>query len=312
MEIEEVSFEQYDKIINHPYFVFEGANFNQINSAKCDSVFYLLFKDVHYRIGIIGGIRNKEFLSPFSAPFGGFSFLRHDLRLSYIEEAIELLIDWSKRLNLSGISITLHPYFNNESQLSKLINCLYRKSFKIDKIDLNYFLNLENFDNNYINLIWKEARNNLRKSFLNQLNFKCCESFDEMVFVFDIIRKNKEAYGYPLHLTFDQIIETSNIIDSDFFLVRDMDFHPVASAIVFHVSSEIVQVIYWGDLPEFRKLKAMNFLSFKIFEHYKRFGKKIVDLGPSTNDSVPNFGLCVFKESIGCDITTKFSFSIRL
>jgi hypothetical protein len=52
----------------------------------------------------------------------------------------------------------------------------------------------------------------------------------------------------------------------------------------------------------------MNFLSYKIFEFYKKTGIRIVDIGPSTENSVPNHGLCEFKESIGCDISTKFTY----
>jgi lipid II:glycine glycyltransferase (peptidoglycan interpeptide bridge formation enzyme) len=70
-----------------------------------------------------------------------------------------------------------------------------------------------------------------------------------------------------------------------------------------------VQVIYWGDIPEFSKYKTMNFLSFNIFEHYKKSGLKIVDIGPSTENSIPNYGLCEFKESIGCSIAAKVTFS---
>lgn len=310
MELLQVTAKEYGEIINHPRFVYESAEFNRHNSGKCDSVYYLLLKDDHYRMGIIGGVRNNMFYSPFSAPFGGFSFLREDLRLTYIDEALDLLVNWTRSHHLYGIFITLHPYFKEGSQLSKLINCLYRRSFNIVKVDLDYFYNLEKFDESYSNRIWKEGRNNLRKSLLNQLVFDHCTGVNDKLIAFDIIRRNKEEHNYPLHMNFDQIIETSNIIECDFFLVRDVHSAPIASAIVFHVSSEIVQIIYWGDLRKYCNLKPMNFMAYKIFGYYMKLGKKIVDLGPSTSDSVPNYGLCVFKESIGCDVSTKFSYSI--
>ena len=312
MEIIEVSSKDYAAIIIHTLFIYAGVEFNNLNSYKCDSIHYLLFKDRHFRMGIVGGIKNNIFLSPFSASFGGFSFQRDDIRLEYIDEALYCLLEWVKIKNLSGINLTLPPSFYRESQISKLTNCLFRKSFKISKIDLNYHFNLRYFDDTYINHIWKEARNNLRKAFLNKLVFNYCKSFEEKEIAYDIIRQNKEENGYSLFLDLNQIIETAKIVDCDFFLVRDMNLHPIASAIVYQVSFEIVQIIYWGDLCEYRNLRAMNFLSYKIFEYYRIFGKKIVDLGPSTNYSVPNYGLSVFKESIGCEMTTKFSFSYCL
>ena len=311
MDFVQVTQKEFASIIKQPCYIYTSTDFNALNAYKCDCVHYLLFKDEHYRMGIIGGIKNNIFHSPFSAPFGGFSLLREDIRLTYIEDAIDSLTNWTRNHHFSGITITLPPCAHDQSQLSKYINCLYRKSFKVIKIDLSYYYNLEKFNDTYINQIWKEGRNNLRKSFVNQLTFNCCTNFNEKFIAFDIIRQNKEAHSYPLHLCFDQIIETSKIVDCDFFLVKDRHSEPIASAIVFHVSSEIVQVIYWGDLREYGNLKPMNFLSFKIFEYYKLIGKKMVDLGPSTCDSAPNYGLCAFKESIGCEITTKFSFTIR-
>lgn len=312
MEIIEVSCEEYGKIIEHPPFLYNSAEFNNLNSKKCDSVYYLLFKDVHYRLGIIGGIINGKFLSPFSAPYGGFSFMNKDLRLTYIDEALDLLIDWLKKHNFSGIYITSSPRIDDESYVPKLSNSLFRKSFRIDKIDLNYFFNLDKFDDQYLKLISPMARKALKKSFINQLEFKHCESFNEKRIAFDLIRKHKIEHNYPLYLTFDEIIKISNIVVCDFFLVQDVQSKPIASAIVYHVKKENVQLIYWGDLLEKRNLRGMNFLSYKLFEFYKILGKKFLDVGPATKDSVPDFGLCVFKESIGCEIASKYSFSLSL
>ena len=97
-------------------------------------------------------------------------------------------------------------------------------------------------------------------------------------------------------MTWEQVYETAKIINADFFLVNDME-KPIAAAIVFHVTHSIVQVIYWGDRVGYSEKKPMNFLAFKLFEYYKNVGIKIIDLGPSTLNSVPNHGLCEFKES---------------
>jgi len=35
---------------------------------------------------------------------------------------------------------------------------------------------------------------------------------------------------------------------------------------------------------------------------------RYIDIGPSTENSIPNYGLCEFKESIGCDISPKYTF----
>ena len=59
-------------------------------------------------------------------------------------------------------------------------------------------------------------------------------------------------------------------------------------------------------------MRTMNFLAYKVFKFYKHKKFNFVDIGPSTENSIPNNGLSDFKESIGCDIELKLEFSIKL
>ena len=307
MEIVEVTSKDYSNIIHNPYHVFSSATFNDLNKEKCKEVFYLLFKDKKIRLGIIGGIKENSFYSPFSAPFGGFVYIKKDIKIQVLDEAINLLIQWSISKGLKTIQITLPPSIYEESFISKLTNSFFRNNFNTEKIDLNYSFYLKNFDQNYSNSLWRSARKNLRIAFSKNLNFKICESKEEKELAYIILKKNRESRGYPLRMTWEQIKETIKLIDVDFFLLGDDSNEAIAAAMIFYVSSKIVQVIYWGDLPEFSHLKTMNLFSYKIFEFYKKTAIRIVDVGPSTENSVPNFGLCEFKESIGCNIRTKLT-----
>jgi lipid II:glycine glycyltransferase (peptidoglycan interpeptide bridge formation enzyme) len=93
---------------------------------------------------------------------------------------------------------------------------------------------------------------------------------------------------------------------------RGLQQKEIATEIVFNVAKNCVQVIYWGDDLEFSQLKTMNYLSFNIFKYYKEQNISIIDIGPSTENSIPNYGLCEFKESIGCDISQKLTFELKL
>jgi len=97
------------------------------------------------------------------------------------------------------------------------------------------------------------------------------------------------------------------VVPVDFFLVKK-ETDDIAAAVVFHVADGIVQVVYWGDLPAYAECKTMNFLSYHLFEYYQKKGIRIIDIGPSTENSIPNHGLCEFKESIGCSIGIKTEF----
>jgi len=309
MEIVEAGYQEYTRLIPNPYHVFGSAAFNHANEDKAASVHYLLFKDGKYRLGIIGGVRDNVLLSPFSAPFGGFSFLQDDTRIGYLDEALQLLSSWAKNRRLAAIKITLPPSIYGESFLAKQVNSLYRNGFVTEKTDLNYAYRLVDFDENYAASIWYNARKNLKIALSNHLSFRLCEHEKEKEQAYAIIKQNREAKGFPLRMTWAQVQLSASLMKADFFLVTSKEGIVLAAAVIFHVSKGIVQVIYWGDLPEYAALKTMNFLSFKVFEYYKQQEMEMVDIGPSTENSVPNYGLCEFKESIGCSISCKFSFS---
>ena len=312
MEIIEVTSKDYANSIQQTYHVFATAGFNELNRHKCDHIHFLLFKDKKVRLGIIGGVKNNIFFSPFSAPFGGFSFVKNDIKIQFIDQALKLLQIWSKEKSLAAIQITLPPSIYEQSFISKITNSFYRSHFKTSKIDLNYSFNTANFGSDYANLIWRNARKNLNAAIEHNFIFNVCKTLKDKKMAYSIIQKNREARGFPLRMTWEDIESTIAFINADFFNLYDNSQQVLASAMIYHVSSNIVQVVYWGDLPEFSHLKTMNFLTYKIFEHYKGANIELIDIGPSTEDSIPNFGLCEFKESIGCDISSKLTFSKKI
>jgi hypothetical protein len=309
MEILAVTYEEYERLIPHPYQAFGSAAFNKANEDKCEKVHYLLFKDGKYRLGLIVGQREKELKSPFSAPFGGFSFLQPDIKLGYLDTALEVLQQWALQNSLQQVRLTLPPAIYHNTFIAKQINALFRAGYRIDQTDLNYQFVLQQFNlEQYPETIWYNAKKNFRIAMQQHLQFVHCNNEMEKKLAYDVIQQNREARGFPLRMSWQQVQLSASMMPADFFLVKDDNATAVAAAIVFQVASQIVQVIYWGDLPAYSALKTMNFLSCQVFNHYHQKGMAIVDIGPSTENSVPNHGLCEFKESIGCTISPKHSF----
>jgi hypothetical protein len=310
MEILEVDSKTYAEAIPNPSHVFNSAAFNALNSSKCDAVYYLLFKDSKVRLGIIFGVRNNILTSPFSAPFGGFEATSSDLRLQQIDAALQTLHLWATDRNFEGIRIVFPAFFYNSNMLNKVCSCLTRASYEESNVDLNYHFLTAKFDDNYKKEIWYNAQKNLKKSETSGLIFEKVTAADSAQ-AYAIIALNRRMRDFPLRMSLEQIEETEKVIEVDFFLVKKEEI-VIASAIVFHVAKDIVQVVYWGDLPDYSEFKTMNYLSFHLFQHYENQGIKIIDIGPSTENSIPNYGLCEFKESIGCDILVKTEFYRKL
>ena len=305
MKITELSCKEFADIYR-PNHIFNSVPFAKLNSNKVEKVRFLSFDDSRHRLGIILGERDGILRSPFSAPFGGF-VANAPIGLTRMEEAVDLLCAYAKDLNVR-LAITLQPLVYNESQLSKWVNVMMRK-LNVDYVDLNYHVDLSRIYD-YEKIIDRSARNHLHQAQKKNLVMRCLDAtrFQDVARGYDVIRRNRKERGFPLRMTLEQVWQTvSNVIKADFF-VLEHEGTDVAAAQVFHVTDDAVQIVYWGDIREFSALRPMNFLAFSLFHIYHDKGLRILDIGPSTEYGIPNYGLCEFKENIGCSATLKYSF----
>ena len=56
---------------------------------------------------------------------------------------------------------------------------------------------------------------------------------------------------------------------------------------VYPAGEGIAQVVYWGDMPGYSELRAMNLLAEYVYEYYRRAGMRLLDLGPATETVSP-------------------------
>lgn len=301
MEIHEVTGQEYRAIISHPYHAFNTAEFNLLNKCKCDDVSFVLFKDTKYHMGLVCGVKDGVLSSPFSAPYGGFSYLRRDLGIAHIDRAVEALLEFSHKKRIARITLTLPPTIYDTSFISKMVNCLFRHGFTITSVEVNHVLDLGAAGSQNGAGLSRHARRLLRIASTHGMMVRCCDMFDDKRLAYAIIERHKRQHGYPLKMTWEQVKETMGVIEADFFVMTDSCSREIASAIVFQTQRRnIAQVVYWGDIREHAPMGTMDCLALEIYKHYKREGFRYIDLGPSSEGSVPNYGLCRFKESIGC------------
>lgn len=306
MEIEELSPHAYAQCFS-PTHVYNTVEFNLLNAHKVENVHFLSFNDKKRRMGIILGQRGKQLLSPYSAPFGGFSFNKSQ-RLYCINMAVEALQKYAKAKGLS-VKIALPPLFYDSQQLAETANCLSRYG-ALGCLEMNYHFPVSAFAQ-YEEIIERNAKKNLHRSLDENFEFLAIapNDYDNIANAYDVIRRNRAERGFPLRMTLQDVEKTIQLVQADFFLLRH-DGNGIAAAQVFHVTKDIAQVIYWGDLREYSSLRPMNYFTYKLFEYYYQSGLKILDIGPSTEDGIPNYGLCDFKTSIGCIPTPKLVFEM--
>lgn len=308
MEIVQLSAKEYGQIFASPSHVFNSVEFNELNGDKCEKLHYLAFKESKIKLGIILGQKEGLLKSPFSAPFGGFTSNK-PVDIACYENAVECLKNYAVEHHLK-VRISLPPYIYGGSYVSKSFSALSRGNAVLLYTDLNFQYRLENFPT-YEENLERSARKNFHNSLKTDFGFVQLDSNDitQVSRAYEVIRINRESRGFPLRMPLQAVLDTIKIIDADFF-VMTYEGVDVAAAQVFHVAKDICQVIYWGDVPKYANLRVMNFFTYKVFEHYYKAGLKILDIGPSTENGIPNYGLCDFKENIGCGVSLKFTFEI--
>ncbi len=210
-----------------------------------------------------------------------------------------------KGLSVSAVQLhvirsfsTLPPEIYDPALINSLSSCLFPEGFRVLSVDLNQFFDLSTFESkeSYLAGLMRMVRRNYNKAINNDLEFVKIEtgSFEE---AYDVIEVNRREMGYPLKIPKSQMRDIINMkcLSSSCFLVRK-NGQAIASAIVFDVTDDISQVIYWGDDPEFREIRPMALLTTDIFEYYKVQGKKYLDIGPSSANGIINPGLFELKD----------------
>ena len=308
MLLEEVDARYYKSVFAKSFSVFHSIEFNELNKSKADQVYYFLFKSSKYKLGLIGGVRDNVFNSPFSAPFGGFDFVG-SFSPSDVKDAITELIKFLRSKGIEKIKITLPPDYYNPSPLAKIMNGLHLSTFDLKLVDLsNYFLLSDLNDVAYEQLLLSKPRKSYIQAMDQDISFDKVEDIQGKEEVYNVIKINRAENGYPLRLSFDELRNTTDIINSDFFKLS-INGIVAAAAINFYVSESIVQIIYWGHIAEYGKQLPMNALAGFTFDYYNhKKGIEMVDIGPSTENGIPNEGLLKFKENIGCRTGAKFTF----
>lgn len=305
MKIEEINFSEYKEKAS-PKIFYNTADFNNLNKDKVEKVRYLLLKDNKYRFSLCVGESENNFLIPFSAPFASFVPLKKSWKLSEIYDAVVAFDEFAKQENIKKILFTLSPSIYDTTLVSSVQNALIQNGYKVKTQELNYSLKLNKEVEDYKKNLPSNGRKNLNIALKNK-NIKIlhCENINQKSQAYYIIAINRKYKGYPLRMTWEQIKNTIELVPHNFFILENEN-KAIASAIVFHVTNEIAQVIYWGNIPNSSEFKPMNYLAYYLMDFYRDKGFKYLDIGPSTENGMPNFGLCDFKQSIGCDVSAKF------
>jgi len=302
----ELSSQEYSNNFQTDPHPFVSKDFIELNRGKVDSILRISEEGNKPGIGLVAGLRDGMILSPFSAPFGGFHFRKEIMFSEEIDNAIESLKLYLEEHQLKGIEITLPPDIYHRTFNAKIVNAFLRKGFNQQLPEITNYVDLLEFKGKFSQ---RNSKEYYKQAIRNGLKFQQAFTDQEKELAYTTIYDNRKKFGRPIHMSFKDIVDTSALWQTDFFIVQNPEEEVVASAIMYRSHPDICYAVFWGDNEVGRPLRAMDFLAFHLWSFYKDEGFKYIDLGNSTEDGVPNQGLLRFKESHEATSSLKHRFT---
>lgn len=286
--------DDYGRLFPTPSTAFGSPAFCMLNSAKVSRIEFLAGLDAAGRpvMGLIAGLRDGIWRSPFSAPMAAISWNR-DASLATIESFFARAKEY---FSPHPLRITLPPAFIAPPMLAAITGIAANMASSVT-LDYNYHYDLS-LTPEFAKHLKPGARNKYHQAQKSDFTFDSAD----IARAYAVIAANRAAKGYYLAMTLADLEATSSIIDIDAFLLRHGDTD-VAAAIVYRIAPGIAHVVYWGDTPGFEHLRPMNILPCHIFTHYHALGFTTANIGTTSTDGIPNYGLCDFKASLGCTLS---------
>ena len=258
----------------------------------------------------ISQIDKELFKSPISGSFGSFEFknsLNIDIKINFIESVLNYV---SSKLNPKKIEITLSPDIYDLENNSLIFLTLIKNKFNLSRIEINQFIDINNYDHeSHISYGNKKRIKNCIKAGIKFHRLDQSQYIDG----FKVIENNRKRRGFPLTMNWESMKEMIDKFSNKIYifgLIHDEKI--IASAFCINVSIDILYVFYWGEEVGYEKLSPIALLSKNLINFAKENNYRILDIGTSSVNSIPNNGLIKFKKNIGCISCNKFYLSKKL
>lgn len=308
MDFYEVHIDRYDEYFASEAPLFLSAKYYRYNTPpdKQSQIRCFVGQSGEECIGVIGVVDENIFNSPYWAPYGGF---RANNEPSYQKLGIflEKFLEHLNSYRFTGIRIVLPPEVLQWSLHTNSFLNLKKSGFQLVHTELNHYFSLDKFTSD-VSYLKRLDRSTLLRTFKRGLTYEIVEREEQQRLIYEMLLKSRQQRNIPLKMSWERLLAATKFINVDFWAVYAADHRLCAGAVVYEVDQSISQVVYWGFDPDCTKFDSMRYLSYQLFAHYQRLGKKCLDFGISSEQGIANEGLIAFKENVGCDACLRFEF----
>lgn len=272
----------------HPSDRFKDASFVITKNNKPLSVF---------TAALIERDGKKILISHPGASYGSFVY-NSDLNLKEAHSMVDLLIEYSKKIDANRIQLTLPPIIYQTKYSNYIDFALVRNGFTYLKREVSSIVQLDYKMEELLSTYRAEARTAVKKSIKQGVEIVECEKFADY---YEILKKNLKLRHNvsPAH-TLEELIKLKKIFPAKIRLwgafLKDK---LIAGVCNFSANPKVVLAFYISHDEDYQEYRAVNLLFYEIMRRYKEEGFRFLDFGIFTVNMDPNWGLGRFKENFG-------------
>jgi len=226
-----------------------------------------------------------EWRSPTVGTFGGFSG-------GTIEDMEKAIFEFP----LGRKIISLAPQSHDENLFMRSVSVLDKHGFKVKHGDINYSIEVD--DKPLSVRMVGGHRKKLAKC--ERAGFDAKElNKSEWLSAYALLDANRRRKDRKLSMSYQQMMEQDEAIPHLMKVFGVFDGTKLLSAaICVRVKPDVQYVYAWGDSGD-SEFAPTIMLASHIYDHCLTNKIRIMDIGISTENGVPNLGLMKFKENLG-------------
>jgi len=244
--------------------------------------------------------------SPARGTFAGYAW-REGLALESLLTFHDAVMARLAALGARKVDILTAPMAYDPQAFSLQTYLLRSRGFQVSRCDLNQSLVVDGRP-----LVERMSYGNVKR-------LRKCEReglvaralpMGALPAVVDTLAANRAAKGHTLSMTLAGLQQMVNTFPGAVQLFGcQAGGEQAAAALCLRLSADVLYVFYWGDRPGYAQLSPVVALADAIHAHCRADGATQMDVGTSTIDTDPNFGLLQFKRGLGFTESLKLQFS---
>lgn len=292
-----------------PGGLFHQPAFHRLHA--CDDGLFLewaeggtVLASVHFTPGADGLWR-----SPGRGTFAGYAWadgLHVEQLFAFHDAAMARLAARGAR----RVEILPAPMAHDPQRFSLQTYLLRTRGFRISQCDLNQSLDID-------------ARPLAgRMSYGNVKRLRKCQReglvtaalpLDALPRVYETLAANRQSKGHTMSMSLQALQAMAAQFPQALQLFGcQAGEEQAAAALCLRLSPSVLYVFYWGDRPGYAQLSPVVALAEAIYTHCQSQDVVQLDVGTSTVDTEPNFGLLQFKRGLGFSESLKLRMTLEL